>query len=91
MTAPKSYTASDYAGLHAGEWHFYYGYEFGEGLDDEGDRASVWGFEAKRSGLIIRRMSHEDMKAAGFTEDRFQVTEGLLFGIGFLFSEGIVR
>jgi len=61
--------ASDYAGMEAGEFDFYFGYEYGK--DDEGE---VWGFRAKKNGEVVLEYPVE--------EGRFEVAERLLEGIG---------
>jgi hypothetical protein len=49
-----TYEASDYAGMTAGPYSFYYGYEYAR--DDDGD---VWGFECKKDGKMVCHFPHE--------------------------------
>ena len=66
--------ASDYAVLEAGQFEFYYGYEWKRD-DDEGE---IWGFRAKKNGRTILEYP--------VAKDRFEVTERLLEGIGKYFE-----
>lgn len=65
--------SSDYAVLDAGNFEFYFGYEYGKNGDDE-----VWGFRAKHGGRVVLEYAVED--------GRFEVTERLLEGIGKYFE-----
>lgn len=48
------YSASDYAGLYAGPYHFYYGYEFDRNEDGE-----FWGFRVTKDGKELFAMPYE--------------------------------
>lgn len=61
--------ASDYAGMEAGAFDFYYGYEYGKNENGE-----VWGFRAKKNGKVIFEYPVD--------QGRFEVAEQLLEGIG---------
>src|SRR5256885_6428973 len=67
---PKISIASDYAVLEAGDYSFYFGYEYGY----ERDEGEIWGFRAKHRGKVVLEYPVEDGK--------FDVTEGLLEGVG---------
>lgn len=69
MRKPRISIASDYAVLESGKFEFYFGYEYGRNDDGE-----VWGFRAKKNGRVILEYPVE--------EGRFEVTDGLLEGIG---------
>ena len=66
---PRISIASDYAVLEAGEFYFYFGYEY-----DRNEEGEVWGFRAKRKGKIVLEYPVE--------EGRLEVTERLLEGMG---------
>lgn len=47
------WSAGDYAGMTAGPYQFYYGYEYDR--DENGNE--VWGFEAKKGGDTVLRVA----------------------------------
>lgn len=79
---PRVSIASDYAVLKAGEFDFYFGYEYGKTEEDaEGEQEEIWGFRAKHRGVVVLEYPVDD--------GRFEVTERLLEGIGkYLAGEG---
>jgi hypothetical protein len=69
MTNPRISISDDYAVLRAGQFEFYYGYEYGRN-----DNGEVWGFRAKKNGQVVLEYAIETGK--------FDVTGRLLEGIG---------
>lgn len=75
------YSASDYAGMEAGPFKFYYGYEYGK--TEDGDE--LWGFRATRNNLPIYEYAQ--------TADKydFDCLMGLLVGIAKCFERDLVK
>jgi len=71
----KFYIASDYSGLSAGEYDFYFGYE--EVIDDE------WAFVVKKKGQEVWRTKQSEL---GIGNGR-PMEEYLLQGIGMYFDK----
>lgn len=79
-----AWSASDYAGLSAGPWSFYYGYEWGYDNPGTGERGERWGFTARHAtrGLVLS-MPFEDLERyAKCKLDRLDPVAGLLVGVG---------
>lgn len=75
----RSYIASDYAGLDAGPWSFYYGYEKTDANDE-------WCFVASRGGDEKMRIPASKLTS----RDKFDCGECLLSGLAiFLERVGI--
>lgn len=75
--------ASDYAVLHVGEDSFYYGYE--TAIDEDGQE---WRFRAvmPESPIFTIFLTCEEIGL----KDRFDVTSGLLLGIGAIMELGLL-
>jgi len=61
--------ASDYGVLEAGQYRFYYGYEY-----EKGDFGEIWGFRATKNGKMILEYPVKEKK--------FDVIDRLFEGIG---------
>lgn len=83
----ETWTSSDYAGMNAGPWRFYYGYEWGhaaENESDEYDRPEKWGFIATHEtrGVVLSLPFEGLTKCATNRLGKFAVEECLMAGIG---------
>lgn len=76
------YSASDYAGLNGGKYSFYYGYEFGKELDDDGREREVWGFEARVNGVVVLRARHKESWPSQWDTEKC-----LMYGIANFFDK----
>lgn len=92
------YSSSDYAGLRAGDFSFYYGYErifckkhgfqiaeTTDECDDLSDECqdAEWCFEATYKDKVFAQIPCSSLE----TSDNFNVYECLLLGIGKVFEE----
>lgn len=85
--------ASDYAVVDAGPWTFYYGYEYDIVPDPEYPDADmvVWGFEAKRDGTAVLRLSYDEMCAQWASSmpkylNKYDVEKCLLWGMAVIIN-----
>lgn len=67
------YHASDYAGLTAGAYHFYFGYEETVGEGDDEERC----FVAKKGGVEIFRATATDLGWTGGDPTEWGLMEGI--------------
>lgn len=82
MTKPTVTVSSDYAYLGGREFRAYYGYEYADIAEDAGDSVAGWGFEAVFGDKKVRIPAEK----LGI-KDEFDVVDGLLTGIGWLFAK----
>lgn len=85
----EAYKSSDYAGLEAGKFHFYFGYEetvckkhkSQEKCEEVDCESREWAFTASHGGNELMRVSESELAkhAGGETDD---VAHGLVLGIG---------
>lgn len=79
----RYYSASDYAGIKAGDFEFYYGYEYGYSDDDDG--GEIWGFRAKKRDKVIFEYAQRPEMY------NWDPVAGLMDGIAKCFDEGIIK
>lgn len=78
----RLYETGDYAGLEAGGYKFYYGYEYDRTPDDI---ESIWGFRASKDDRVIFEIPYEEMLKHPDCPDINECGDCLLFGIGLMF------
>jgi hypothetical protein len=79
------YKSDDYAGLEAGKYEFYYGYEVTEvtSTDDEGYENESWCFQVKVKGKIVMTLTREYIEKNVKMENHLDSPEDYLnAGIG---------
>lgn len=79
----KIYEAGDYAGVQAGKWRMYYGYEETVPEDDE---EGEWAFVVKYDREEVCRYAASSIPG----NDRFSCATKLLGGIARMLDEGLL-
>lgn len=81
MSEQRAFEASDYAGMTAGEYSFYYGYETAIDPECEDDEdKTAWRFQVMKNGEVVFDKTAEQLGLTG--RSRWKCSLVVLEGIG---------